>query len=28
LLDERSPDVEITPQLETRLNYFKKVFNE
>ena len=28
LLDERSPKVEITSQLETRLNYFKKVFNE
>ncbi len=28
LLDERSPTVEITSQLETRLNYFKKVFNE
>ena len=28
LLDERSPAVEITSQLETRLNYFKKVFNE
>lgn len=28
LLDDRSPDVKLTPQLETRLNYFKKVFNE
>ena len=28
LLDVRSPEVKITPQLEKRLNYFKEVFNE
>lgn len=28
LLDKRSPKVEMTPQLKTRVDYFKKVFND